>query len=118
MREGKKDYYFSAAAARVLVRIAVPTLLIHAKDDPFIRILPEIFAKSAANPHITFIETEHGGHRTFLAPGSRESEDPKDANELKSLAVARLLLFLFLDNSESSRLPLPSQVAAWLCSPN
>jgi len=108
------------------VRIAVPTLLIHAKDDPFIRILPEIFAKSAANPHITFIETEHGGHRTLLAPGSRESEDPKDANELKSFAVALLLLFLlllfllllFLDNSEYSRLPLPSQVAAWLCSPS
>lgn len=62
MREGKEDYYFSSAAARVLERIAVPTVLIHTKHEPFIRILPETRAKLAANPHITSIETEHGGH--------------------------------------------------------
>jgi predicted alpha/beta-fold hydrolase len=50
------------------VALAWPTLLIHAKDDLFIRILPETRAKLAANQHITFIETEHGGHCAFLAP--------------------------------------------------
>ena len=61
------DYYFRAAAARVLATIAVPTLILHALDDPFVRILPESRALVAANPHITLIETAHGGHCAFLA---------------------------------------------------
>ncbi len=35
---GAEDYYYRAAAARVLDRIAVPTLILHALDDPFVRI--------------------------------------------------------------------------------
>ena len=60
------DYYFRAAAARVLDRIAVPTLLIHSCDDPFIRFLPETLAIIEANPNITLLETAHGGHCAFL----------------------------------------------------
>ena len=54
---GADDYYYRAASARVLDRIAVPTLILHALDDPFIRILPETLEKIAGNPHIAFIET-------------------------------------------------------------
>ena len=64
---GADDYYTRAAAARVLHRIKVPTLILHAKDDPFIRILPETRAKIVANAFITLIETEQGGHCAFLA---------------------------------------------------
>lgn len=64
---GADDYYHRAAAARVVDRITVPTLIIHAQDDPFIRLLPETRAKMLANPHITLLETEHGGHCAFLA---------------------------------------------------
>ncbi|HZR27599.1 MAG TPA: alpha/beta fold hydrolase [Terriglobales bacterium] len=64
---GADDYYHRAAAARVIDQISVPTLIVHAKDDPFIRILPETRAKILANPQIQFIETEHGGHCAFLA---------------------------------------------------
>jgi predicted alpha/beta-fold hydrolase len=62
-----QDYYTRAASANVLDRIIVPTLVIHAQDDPFIRVLPETRQKLRANPNITFIETEHGGHCAFLA---------------------------------------------------
>jgi hypothetical protein len=64
---GAQDYYTRAAAARVVDRIGVPTLVIHAMDDPFIRLLPETRAKMLANPNITFIETAHGGHCAFLS---------------------------------------------------
>jgi predicted alpha/beta-fold hydrolase len=64
---GADDYYHRAAAARVLDRIAVPALILHAADDPFIRITPETRAVIAANPNITFVETAHGGHCAFLA---------------------------------------------------
>ena len=35
------DYYYRAASARVVDRIAVPTLIIRAEDDPFVRLVPE-----------------------------------------------------------------------------
>jgi hypothetical protein len=61
------DYYDRAASARVVDRIAVPTLILHALDDPFIRLLPETRAKLLANPHIHFVETRHGGHCAYLS---------------------------------------------------
>jgi predicted alpha/beta-fold hydrolase len=61
------DYYHRAAAARVLSSIAVPTLILHALDDPFVRLTDESRAEIHANPHITLIETKHGGHCAFLS---------------------------------------------------
>jgi hypothetical protein len=61
------DYYFRAAAARVVDRVVVPTLIMHALDDPFVLLAPETIDKIAANPHITLLQTELGGHCAFLA---------------------------------------------------
>jgi len=63
---GAQDYYTRAASAQVLDRIAVPTLILHAEDDPFIRVLPDTRQKLLQNPHITYLETAHGGHCAFL----------------------------------------------------
>ncbi len=65
--QGADDYYYRAAAARVVDRIAVPTLILHALDDPFVRITEASRALLLANPAITLIEPEHGGHCAFLA---------------------------------------------------
>ncbi len=65
--EGASDYYQRSAAANVVDRIAVPTLILHAANDPFIRILPETRQKILSNPDITFLETEDGGHCSFLS---------------------------------------------------
>lgn len=64
------DYYYRAASARVVDRIAVPTLILHSLDDPFIRLLPETRAALLANPNITLIETAHGGHCAYLCAGA------------------------------------------------
>jgi predicted alpha/beta-fold hydrolase len=64
---GAVDYYARAAAANVVDRIALPAFILHAANDPFIRILPETRKKILANPNITFLETEDGGHCSFLA---------------------------------------------------
>lgn len=61
------DYYTRAAAARVVDHITVPTLVLHALDDPFIRVLPDTREKLLRNPHIRYVETKHGGHCAFLA---------------------------------------------------
>jgi predicted alpha/beta-fold hydrolase len=64
---GADDYYHRAASARVLENIRIPTLVIHAEDDPFIRVLPTTRAKLRSNPSIQFVECAHGGHCAFLA---------------------------------------------------
>jgi predicted alpha/beta-fold hydrolase len=61
------DYYAKASAARFLDRIAIPALVIHSSDDPFVVLRPETEAKLAANPHITYLRSQHGGHCAFLA---------------------------------------------------
>ena len=61
------DYYYRAASARVVDRIAVPALVLLASDDPFIRLFPETRAKIVDNPWIEFAETRHGGHCAYLS---------------------------------------------------
>jgi len=80
------DYYDRAASARVVDRIAVPTLILHAQDDPFIRLLPDTRAKLLANPCIAFVETRHGGHCAYL------SRDPGDEIHWAEATVMRFLL--------------------------
>jgi predicted alpha/beta-fold hydrolase len=72
--EGASDYYERSAAANVIDRIAVPTLILHAANDPFIRILPQTRQKILSNPNIAFVETEDGGHCSFIA----EADDGDD----------------------------------------
>lgn len=64
---GAEDYYYRVAAARVIDKVTVPTLILNSLDDPFIRIAPDTREKILANPHITFLETAQGGHCAFLA---------------------------------------------------
>jgi uncharacterized protein len=69
--DGAADYYARAAAANVVDQISAPCLILHAHNDPFIRITPETREKITANPNITFIETTDGGHCAFI--GDSES---------------------------------------------
>jgi predicted alpha/beta-fold hydrolase len=80
------DYYYRAASARVVDRIAVPTLILHALDDPFIRLLPETRAALRANPQVTLVETRHGGHCAYL------SRDPGSEIHWAEATVIRFLL--------------------------
>jgi len=64
---GADDYYSRAAASNVVDRIAVPALIVHAANDPFIRLRGETRLRIQANPNITFIETSDGGHCAFLS---------------------------------------------------
>jgi uncharacterized protein len=64
---GADDYYDRASSSHWAPQIAVPTLILHALDDPFIRMLPPTRAALLANPHVRLVETAHGGHCAFLA---------------------------------------------------
>jgi predicted alpha/beta-fold hydrolase len=64
---GADDYYHRASSARAASQISVPTLILHALDDPFIRMLPSTRATLLANQRVRLVETRHGGHCAFLA---------------------------------------------------
>lgn len=72
---GADDYYARASASRLADKVAVPTLLIHAMDDPFVTLLPESRERYRANPNVTLVEPEHGGHCAFLADADPEAGD-------------------------------------------
>jgi predicted alpha/beta-fold hydrolase len=73
---GADDYYARAAAANVVSRIARPALVIHAANDPFVRILPETRQALLSNPKVTYVETADGGHCAFV--GKRDSDAAYD----------------------------------------
>jgi predicted alpha/beta-fold hydrolase len=64
--KGADDYYSRASAANVVDKISVPTLILHAKNDPFIRITEATRKKIASNQHIRFVESVDGGHCAFI----------------------------------------------------
>lgn len=82
------DYYARASSANVLDRIQVPTMILHALDDPFIRVTEATRAKLLANPQITYVETEHGGHCAFLEEPQPQRRKDAEKATVKATATA------------------------------
>lgn len=61
------DYYAQGSSAPWLSGIAVPTLAIHALDDPFLPSTALPLAALRANPAITLALSDRGGHVGFVA---------------------------------------------------
>ena len=82
------DYYEHASSARFLDRIRVPTLMLQAKDDPFIPF--EVFEEAGieACSHIRLVATECGGHIAFLARSSPRFWAQQQAVEFAEIAFA------------------------------
>lgn len=62
------DYYMKAAAEPLLAGIAVPTLLIHALDDPWIPAQPYLEYRWRENAYLVPLLPTRGGHVGFHAP--------------------------------------------------
>jgi predicted alpha/beta-fold hydrolase len=62
-----EDYYERASALPYIRKISVPTLIIHAKDDPFIPFPPFESPGISSNSNVTFIAPDHGGHVGFVS---------------------------------------------------
>jgi uncharacterized protein len=58
------DYYRRASAAPLIERISVPTLILTARDDPFVAVEP--FEQLRLPPHILVHVVPRGGHIGFL----------------------------------------------------
>jgi len=64
---GVDDYYTRASALPFMAQIRIPTLIIHAQDDPFIPFAPLRNPSVAANPYLLLIAPERGGHVAFIS---------------------------------------------------
>jgi predicted alpha/beta-fold hydrolase len=62
-----EEYYETASAKRVLKYLRVPTLLITAKDDPFVPYSSILAAGAEKNPAINLIAPKNGGHCAFIS---------------------------------------------------
>ena len=68
------DYYYRASSTRVAARIAAPTLIIAAKDDPFIPAVQFASQDVRDNASVSILLTEHGGHCAYVAESSPDSD--------------------------------------------
>ena len=75
------DYYYSVASAQYAGALETPTLIIHSVDDPFIRMLEPTRAALVANPQVTLIETQRGGHCAFLSRATAGVDDGRWAEK-------------------------------------
>lgn len=66
------DYYARASAGQFLAKIARPTLIMAAEDDPFVPFPSIATAVRNANPLIKLVATRHGGHCAFISSSAEE----------------------------------------------
>lgn len=75
------DYYYRSSSLRVVDKIRIPTLIIHAEDDPFIPFAPLRDPAVANNPYILLVDPKQGGHVAFI---SDKSSLQKSAESLQN----------------------------------
>jgi len=86
---GAQDYYSKASSLSFIERIRVPTLIIHAKDDPFIPFEPFTDNRIAENSSVLLISPTHGGHVAFC--GVRQTAEDRAWAENRAVEFCRLL---------------------------
>lgn len=67
--DGAEDYWAQSSCRHVLAKIAVPTLLISALDDPFLTAECFPYEAAKANPYFELKTPKHGGHLGFVSFG-------------------------------------------------
>jgi predicted alpha/beta-fold hydrolase len=69
--EDADDYYRRSSSRQFVPRVSIPTLIVHAEDDPFLP--PGTIQQDSvyANPHLTLRITPRGGHVGFVSGSPR-----------------------------------------------
>jgi uncharacterized protein len=66
-----EDYYQRASCRQYLCNIEVPTLIIHAEDDPFMT--PDVIPnEDELSPFVTLEVSKHGGHCGFISGSGKK----------------------------------------------
>jgi predicted alpha/beta-fold hydrolase len=84
---GARDYYSRASSLPFIDAIRVPTLILHAEDDPFIPFTPFTDARIAENSMVLLISSKHGGHVAFC--GGRQADEDRAWAENRAVEFSR-----------------------------
>jgi predicted alpha/beta-fold hydrolase len=68
------DYYTRASALPLIGHIRIPSLIIHAQDDPFIPFHPLRHPSVADNPYTLLLAPLRGGHVGFVGADAKNGE--------------------------------------------
>jgi predicted alpha/beta-fold hydrolase len=87
--EGAQDYYLQSSAKQYLKYIKTPTLIIHAKDDPFMneKVIPSLDELSS---DVILELSESGGHVGFLS--GRNPLKPEFWTETRSVEYIKTIM--------------------------
>lgn len=69
------DYYQKSSSIHIIDKITIPTLIIHAQDDPFIPFAPLRTPALESNSQILLLDPRNGGHVAFIAATTNGDED-------------------------------------------
>jgi uncharacterized protein len=83
------DYYTRASSLTRIAQIRIPTLIVHAQDDPFVPFAPLNEASVTDNPQVVLLAPERGGHVAFLSAES--SDEDRFWGENRLIDFLRLL---------------------------
>jgi predicted alpha/beta-fold hydrolase len=72
---GADDYYRWVSSTPRLAAVRVPTIVLHADDDPIAVVPPEARAILRGHPFLALVETRGGGHCGFVEVPSRRRPD-------------------------------------------
>jgi predicted alpha/beta-fold hydrolase len=88
--DGAREYYTHASSARYLATVQTPTILLHARDDPFLpeSAIPEVIV--AQNPWLLPIFPKTGGHVGFVAARTKHLPERHQAFWGEETAAAYL----------------------------
>jgi predicted alpha/beta-fold hydrolase len=65
LRDEDALYAWVSSASRIAC-VGVPTLVLQALDDPFVRMTPATKSAMVSNPMVSLVESAHGGHCGFV----------------------------------------------------
>lgn len=95
------DYYQRASAGPLLADLALPTLVIHARDDRLVPAAGLLASGVSSNPWVRLAVSDHGGHCAFIGAGvpAGAGADPQRSGRKGPLlpgfwAEQRLVAFL------------------------
>jgi hypothetical protein len=67
-----EDYYARTSAIRFVPRVRVPTLVMHARDDPLVPFGPLKRPEVSGNPKVVMAGLARGGHVAFISADGGE----------------------------------------------
>lgn len=86
---GAADYYAQASSLGFIPKIAIPTLIIHAQDDPFIPFAPFSDPRLHENLNVLLVTPQHGGHVAFC--GIKQPDEDRSWAENRAVEFSHLL---------------------------